>query len=142
MDKELRKALKKSKQEVLSKFAFSKSEVDKFAEEIANGIVNEVQREFAKIHLTGNLAATTTVTRVNSTHVKVFIPAVRYNLAAFKKLGVIEYQPEKGSYASTVSRTGGYSKTHKKYVTYAVMNGCYNALANHGIYDGAMKIKW
>lgn len=120
----------------------NKGELNEIADEIASGIVKRVQMDFEAVHLTGNLAATTTASRVSPNEVKVSIPAVRYNLSAFKKLGVIEYQPEKGSYASTVNRTGGYSKTHTNYVTYSVIYGCVNALMNHGISEGAMKIKW
>lgn len=117
-------------------------EIYEIADEIAVQIEHEIKEDFRDVHLTYNLAATTHIERVNKSFIKVSVPAVRYNLSQFKRYGVISYTPEKGSYASTVSRTGGYSGYHKRYISNSIIHSCVNVAMGHGISEGAIHIKW
>lgn len=117
-------------------------------------LYKEIEEEFEKIHLTGNLLETVfrqDLSLWSSDKDKITqlrIPATRYDLYLYKRLGIFQYKPYKGSYAYQVNKTGGLSGKHKNYIERMVYNGCINFVnkINYTIVNGKQveirKISW
>lgn len=99
---------------------------------LADLISDAIKTDFEYVHLSGNLMDSIEIHTdlytytdqktgklVKQERVVVDIPAPTYNKAIFFKTGALVYNG-KGSYASTVNRTGGFSKQHKNYVERAI----------------------
>lgn len=80
--------------------------MDTLCRNFAQGMVNDIKKNFADAHLSGNLANTMTLTKVGDCEYQIHIPAQVYDQWKFIKQGVIVYQPEKGSYAESVNEGG------------------------------------
>lgn len=115
------------------------------SEKIKDNVVKEINKNFSTIHLSGNLARTIWcedimrqkwTTFANSDFSRgrkvavVHIPAVRYDIAKYRKEGVIEHHPEKGSYACEVNVSGGFSRYHVGYVDNAIIKSISRALSS------------
>lgn len=99
---------------------------------LAELIVDAIKNDFEYVHLSGNLMDTIEVysdfytytdpktgKTINQEKIYVDIPAPTYDRKLFYKTGAVVYNG-KGSYASTVNRTGGFSKKHKDYAERAI----------------------
>ena len=113
--------------------------VSGMAKALEKNIKKSIKDDFKEIHLSGNLAKTTWSEEVVRLHASSFwdrdfskgkkvamvhIPAVRYDLSKYAKERVIEYQPERGSYAQAVNVTGGFNLMHyhRGYVEDAIID--------------------
>ncbi len=85
--------------------------------DLARLIDDYVKEDFMFKFFTGNLRDTTYV-KPSVKGYSVFIPAKMYHITTYKKTGVLTYIG--GSYASKVSKTGGFSGTHKDYEKRAI----------------------
>lgn len=111
---------------------------------LKRNIQHDIKADFKEIHLSGNLAKTTWSEEVVRLHASSFwdkdfsqgkkvavvhVPAVRYDLRKYAKEKIIEYQPERGSYAQTVNVTGGFNLMHyhRGYVEDAIINSVLKA---------------
>lgn len=83
--------------------------------DLAELIVQSLQKEFEIVHYTGNLMNTIKIIETEN-GVAVEIPAERYLFSAYRKKGVIVPYGFGGSYASKIDKTGGFSGKHKGYV--------------------------
>lgn len=83
-------------------------------------IVEEIKKDFATIHLSGNLMETITSYKLSENEAIIEIPAPRYDIDTFLRTQTIVYTGD-GSYAEEVNEMGGFSKTHKGYVERAIM---------------------
>lgn len=99
---------------------------------LANFIAQRIVDDFEFVHFSGNLANTIRIEN-DKGKIRVIVPAVKYDLGAFKSRGVIIYQEEQGSYAEKVNKKGGFSKKHKGYVERAIGEGIEEWLAYLGI---------
>lgn len=91
---------------------------DKSKRRLAEIIVKKLKAEFSSIHLSGNLASTIKISKYSDNEnsgYEIEIPAEMYDIAKFRKDGVIIHTG-KGSYASEVNVSGGFSGQHKNYV--------------------------
>ncbi len=87
---------------------------------LATKIKDNIQKEFALIHLSQNLMNTIKVTRTTMGF-EIEIPAEIYDLTKWYKEKVVVYTG-RGSYAQQVDVEGGFSETHKNYVERAIKN--------------------
>lgn len=88
--------------------------------ELALEIRRELRKEFETIHLSGNLAKTINFRKKRNGDYVLTIPAKCYDINTYKKTGAIVYN-EKGSYASIVNKTGGFSGKHTNFAKTRVM---------------------
>lgn len=88
---------------------------EEMKKELAELIADNIKKEFADVHYTGNLAATIKIYQTENGWA-VEIPAERYSFAEYQKAGVIVPYEKGGSYASSINKTGGFSGKHKGYV--------------------------
>lgn len=91
-----------------------KNEINKLKMLIYVNLLNE----FSEHYITQNLVNTISF-EVSNEGISIDIPAEIYDLALWKEKGVLIYTG-KGSYASKVDTSGGYSKTHKDFVVKAI----------------------
>ena len=89
---------------------------------LANIIVENIKKEFEKVHLSGNLMETIFVNVIGN-NVEIEIPANIYDLEKYLNEGVVIFTGE-GSYASDVDIYGGISGKHK---------GFFERCANQGV---------
>lgn len=85
---------------------------------LAKILVKNLKKEFANVHLSGNLAETIKLVqkRLNGKiYYEVQIPAQIYDIGLYRKRGVIVHTGA-GSYADIVDSSGGFSGTHTDYV--------------------------
>lgn len=85
---------------------------------LAKILVKNLKKEFANVHLSGNLANTIKLVqkRVNNeVYYEVQIPAQIYDIGLYRKRGVIVHTGA-GSYADIVNTSGGFSGTHTDYI--------------------------
>ena len=78
-------------------------------------IKEEIEKEFAFVHLSGNLADTIEI-RQTAKGIEVEIPARKYDIAKYLKTGEISYYDGDESYASQVDESGGFSGLHYGYI--------------------------
>lgn len=90
---------------------------------LATLIVEEIKKEFESIHLSMNLVNSIKIYD-NDGKLTIEIPAQMYDIKKYKSSGVIIYN-RKGSYASEVDKSGGFSGKHTDYV-----NKCINVAIN------------
>lgn len=83
--------------------------------DLAYKIAEELQNEFAEIHLSGNLLNSIVVKSTENGAV-VEIPAQMYDLDLYFETGQIVHNQGDVSYASLVDTTGGFSRKHTNYV--------------------------
>lgn len=83
--------------------------------DLAYKIAEELQNEFAEIHLSGNLLNSIVVKSTENGAV-VEIPAQMYDLDLYFETGQIVHNQGDVSYASLVNTTGGFSRKHTNYV--------------------------
>ena len=76
-------------------------------------IYGNIEKEFDLVHLSGNLVDTMRGP-MRSGHGKLVIPADTYDISLYRREKVIVYNGI-GSYASEVSKTGGFSGVHVGY---------------------------
>lgn len=95
-------------------------DIGKMKEDLALMIEAEVMDEFSAIHLSRNLMETMSVSSDGKGDFRVVIPAIRYDIAKYRAEKVVVHQPERGSYAEHVNKTGGFSRTHGGYVEKAI----------------------
>lgn len=118
--------------------------VSNMALSLKRNIQHDIKADFKEIHLSGNLAKTTWSEEIVRLHASSFwdkdfsqgkkvavvhVPAVRYDLRKYAKERIIEYQPERGSYAQAVNVTGGFNLMHyhRGYVEDAIINSVLKA---------------
>lgn len=77
---------------------------------------------FSTIYLSGNLRDTIKMKHTKKGHV-ITIPAEVYNIARFRREGIIVYKNTDRSYAQLVDETGGYSGAHKDYIETSIERG-------------------
>lgn len=89
-------------------------------ESLTKLILEELKKEFETVRLSGNLINTI---KVYSNEGKWFIeiPAEMYDINKYKKSGVVVHN-RKGSYASQVDKSGGFSGKHVDYVDRCIQN--------------------
>lgn len=127
----------------LEEFGYTKdtlNEDDWNNAEIAECIQNAILKEFKILHFSGNLSDTLELVYSPVEHTfKLFIKAPVYDIAYFKKTGIIIPPKQKttnnkktwkspnivkhGSYAEQVNITGGFSHKHKNYVARCIKAG-------------------
>ena len=93
-------------------------DVGKLAAEIAEN----ARAGFERVHLSGNLKDGIEA-RSTTDGALVRIPAVRYDIARYRKDKTLVFLPAEGSYAEAVNVTGGFSRTHVGYVEEAIIGG-------------------
>ena len=86
---------------------------------LATAITRELEDEFSEIYLTHNLVDTIEVRTIGE-DIEIEIPAVMYDVAFWKKKGVLVYNQLKASYASEVDETGGFSHRHTNFIERAI----------------------
>lgn len=92
--------------------------------DIATTIIQEVQREFEAIHLTGQLMDSARIER-DGDDILIKIDPLQYNFKAFRTRGVIIPYSDR-SYASYVNDvSGGFSGTHYMFIMDAIWNAVY-----------------
>lgn len=84
-------------------------------QQLANLIVECIKQDFQIKYISKNLIGTISVYQGEEGSWIISIPAQMYDLNLYKKKGVIVYNG-KGSYASIVDETGGFSRKHKNYI--------------------------
>lgn len=84
-------------------------------EQLARLIVEQIKEEFKIKHLSLNLVNTIKVYSGVEGSWFVEIPAEMYDFKIFRKSGAV-VPIGKGSYASKIDNTGGFSGTHKDYI--------------------------
>ena len=100
--------------------------------ELALIIIELIKQEFKIKHLSMNLVNTLKVYRTESDSWVVEIPAEMYDISKFKKDGSIIYT-KKGSYASKVNDTGGFSGTHNNYIDRCINKALQIWMSKNGI---------
>ena len=104
---------------------------------LASYIVSELEKEFDRYYLSKNLINTIDVKFQDyGKKVIIDIPAQIYDVALYKKSGVILYKG--GSYAQKINETGGYSGKHKGYVEKCISNAIKKFLKEYKI-NGKIK---
>lgn len=88
-------------------------------QKLSDYIIEYLKEDFETIHLSQNLADTIIVSETQEGF-RIEIPAEMYDIAKFRKEGVVVYTGG-GSYAEEVNKTGGFSKLHKGYVENAII---------------------
>lgn len=90
-------------------------------ETLANLIVKHLEAEFSIRHLSGNLVNTIVITPTENGY-EISIPAQVYDIALYKKQGIIVPKNTGSSYASKIDYTGGFSGAHVGYVDRVINN--------------------
>ena len=88
-------------------------------EDLALMIQEHIKEGFREKHLSMNLMNTIQVRKTDNSF-EVDIPADLYDLKKWNQDKVVVYTGQ-GSYAQRVYVTGGFSKKHKAYIEYAIM---------------------
>lgn len=103
-------------------------------------ILAEVFREeFRAVHLSGQLLRSIKVEADGNGNYRVEIPPQIYDIAKFRKSGVI-VPTSQNSYALKVNVTGGFSGTHKNYVEKAIMTAFVRWQIANGLNPGKLKM--
>lgn len=108
-------------------------DIRRMKEDLALMIEAEVMDEFSAIHLSRNLMETMSVYSDGDGDFVVTIPAIRYDIGKYRAEKVVVHQPERGSYAEQVNRTGGFSRTHTGYVEKAIYEALRKWAEKYGI---------
>lgn len=106
---------------------------------LANLVVDEIKEEFARIHLSGNLASNIKVI-FESDKLRIEIPADTYNVWLYKNRGIVVYNG-KGSYASEVDTKGGFSGKHTNFLNRCVIRAVEKFMAQLNINEERMFFK-
>lgn len=114
---------------------------NKSKQRLARTIADKVRDDFLETHLSGNLMRTVSTYHGGGGDFIVSIPALRYDLELYRKKGVIVTTPGKGSYASEVDMSGGFSKKHKNYAERAVFSGIEAWMSKCGFEGMAFKTR-
>lgn len=91
-----------------------------FDENLVKLILEELRKEFETVRLSGNLINTIKVYKEDGKWI-IDIPAQMYDINRYKKSGVVVYN-NRGSYASEVDKSGGFSGKHVDYVDRCIAN--------------------
>ena len=100
--------------------------------DLAYKIAEELQNEFAQVHLTGNLMNTIEV-KATENGATVEIPAQLYDIDRFLETGEIVHDKGDGSYASQIDTTGGWSGKHTNYVDRCIKRAINRWKAENGL---------
>lgn len=109
---------------------------DDLKRDLANAIADELRKEFEYIHLTKQLYNSIKVIPTERGYMVEINPQA-YDVNWYRKHQVI--RPPKdpsragGSYANTVNKTGGLSKTHKDYVHECIYAGIQKWMARNNL---------
>lgn len=99
--------------------------------QLATLIKQNIEKEFAYIHVTQNLIDTIQILP-SENGFYIDIPADMYDLKSWYEKGLIIYTGE-GSYAQAVNELGGFSRTHTGYVEYAIKKAIKEFLDQKGL---------
>ena len=112
---------------------------DELLQDLALMIKEHIINGFTIKHLSTNLM-NTIVVRKSEKGFEVDIPAELYDLKVWNKDKAIVYTGE-GSYAQRVDVTGGFSRTHKAYVEYAINDSIKKWVQKHNLNMKGMKVE-
>ena len=114
---------------------------NKSKQRLARMIADKVREDFLEVHLSGNLMNTISTYHDGAGDFVVSVPALKYDLDLYRKKGVTVTLPGKGSYASEVDKSGGFSGKHKNYAERAVFSGIEEWMAKCGFEGRAFKAR-
>lgn len=100
--------------------------------QMAQAVYAGIYQDFLLRHLSGNLMGTMEIVYTEE-DAKVRVPAVRYDLKKWNKDKIVVSQPWRGSYASAVNDTGGFSRTHQEYAERACIAAVRQVMGLNGL---------
>lgn len=104
---------------------------DEMLKTLADIILEEIQRDFEIVYLSGNLRDTIDIERT-AEGFRIVVNAKMYDVLQYRQNKTIVYTGQ-GSYAEEVNKTGGFSGKHVGYIEDAIHSGIRTWMNKYGL---------